>query len=109
MHVALAEALDHADTLMARDERRRRLDGPFAASGVDVGVAQATRLDANEHLGGTRLWDRQVLDRQGLIEAADDGGLHGTTSAFSGLWQDLATKVAAPARGSIGAFPPDGP
>ena len=71
-----------ADALVAGDERRRRLDRPLAAGGVDVGVAEPARLDPDEHLFGAGLGDRQILDLERLIEAADDGGFHGTTSDF---------------------------
>ena len=45
-----AQLGDDADALVAGDERRRRLDRPVAMRGVDIGVAQATRLDPHSHL-----------------------------------------------------------
>ena len=80
VHLAGTQALDHADALVAGDERRRRLDRPLAARGVDVGVAEPAGLDAHEHLAGAGLGDGQVLDLQRAIEGADDGGFHGSTS-----------------------------
>ena len=53
-----------------------RLDRPLAAGGVDVGVAEAAGLDADEHLLGPGLGDRHVLDLERPVEAVDDGGLH---------------------------------
>ena len=53
--VAGAEPLDDADALVAGDERRRGLHRPLAAGGVDVGVAEPGRLDADEHLLGAGL------------------------------------------------------
>ena len=47
-----AELDDDADALVAGDERRRRLDRPVAVGGVDVGVAQARRLDLDADLPG---------------------------------------------------------
>src|ERR1700733_1550512 len=41
---------DDADPLVAGDERRRGLDRPIAVRSVDVGVAQAARLDLHAHL-----------------------------------------------------------
>jgi hypothetical protein len=50
VNVAGADALDDADSFVAGNERRRRLDRPLAARGVDVGVAETRGLDA------TRSW-----------------------------------------------------
>ena len=72
-----ADALDDADALVAGDERRRRLDRPLAAGGVDVGVAEPAGLDADEHLLRSRDRDREVLDLERTVEATDDGGFHG--------------------------------
>jgi hypothetical protein len=77
MRVAGAEALNHTDALVAGDERRRRLDRPLPARGVDDGVTQPRRLDAHEDLLGTRLGDRDIFDDECGREVVDDGGLHG--------------------------------
>ena len=66
-----------ADALVAGDERRRRLDRPLAARGVDVGVAEARRSRSRTSTCSGRARDRQVLDLERAIEAADDGGFHG--------------------------------
>jgi hypothetical protein len=74
--VAGAERLDDADALMAGDERQRGLDRPLAAGGMDVGVAQAGRLDPDQDLLVARGGRGDVLDGQRPIEAVDDGSLH---------------------------------
>ena len=65
---------DDADALMAGDERRRRLDGPVAMRGMDVGVAQPGRLHVDAHLPELEPEDRDLLDGQRLAEGVDDGG-----------------------------------
>ena len=88
VHRAGAQSLDHPDAFVAGDERRRRLDRPLAARGVDVGMAEPARLHAHEHLAGARHGNGQVLDLQRAIERADDSGLHGSSSLrFNGMAQ----------------------
>jgi hypothetical protein len=72
-----AERLDDPHALVAGDQRQRGLDRPVAVRRVNVGVAQATRLDPDEHLAVTRLGLGDVLDPQRLGEVMNDGGFHG--------------------------------
>jgi hypothetical protein len=64
---------------LARDQRQGGLDPPVAVRGVDVGVAEAARLDPDEHLAVARLGHDDVVNSQRLGEVMNDGGLH---SAF---------------------------
>jgi hypothetical protein len=75
-HVA-ADPFDDAHTFMAWDEGQRWLDGPVAAGGMDVRVAQAGRLDPDEELVSTGFGHRDVLDPQRLVEVVDKCGLQG--------------------------------
>src|ERR1039458_2496045 len=68
---------DDADALVTGDERRRGLDRPVAVRGVDVGVAEATRLDLHAHLSRTELRHRDLLDGQRAAEVVDDRGAVG--------------------------------
>jgi hypothetical protein len=61
--------------LVYGDERRLGLDRPVAASGMDVGVAQLARLDAD--LIGSQLGMWNLLEGQRLLEATDDGSATG--------------------------------
>jgi hypothetical protein len=74
---AVTEGLDKADALVARDERRTRLDRPVSASAVDVGVAQPGGLDLDTDLAGAGLGVGALLDDQGLTEGSYDCCLHG--------------------------------
>jgi hypothetical protein len=67
------ELRDDADALVAGDERRRGLDRPVAARGVDVGVAQATHLDLDADLPWLERWHRDLLDGQWAAELVHDG------------------------------------
>ena len=71
-----AELLDDADALVAGHEGRRRLDRPVAVRRVDVGVAEAGRLDPDEDLAlaGNRRLD--LLEPQRLGERVHDRRLH---------------------------------
>ena len=73
-----ADRLDDADALVAGDERRRRLDRPVAVGGVDVGVAQAARLDADQDLAGSGLGDGRSWISRGWVKSV-------TTAAFMAL------------------------
>ena len=58
---AVADALDNACALMP--EHGRRVAGRVGAGrGVEVGVADAARDEAHEHLAGLRLRERHLLD-----------------------------------------------
>jgi hypothetical protein len=57
---------DEPDALVAGYERRRGLDRPVAARGVDVGVAQTAHLDLDSHLPGLELGHGDLLDAQRL-------------------------------------------
>jgi hypothetical protein len=93
----LADLLDDADAFVAGDERRGRLDRPFTAGGVDVGVAEAGGLDPDDDLAAAGRGLGDVLDRQGLVEGLDDGSFHGSLRWVGGLM------------GSREARPPPGP
>ena len=61
-------------------EHRRRVAGRVGArGGVHVGVADAARLEADEHLAGLRLGEVDLGDAQRLAELLEHGGfdLHG--------------------------------
>jgi hypothetical protein len=45
-------------------------------SGVDVGVAEATRLDPHQDLASSGLGNWSVLEHQGAIERCDNGCAH---------------------------------
>jgi hypothetical protein len=47
---------------------------------VDVGVAQARGLDADQHLSRPGLRPRHLLDDQRSPELVDDGGFHDNSS-----------------------------
>ena len=74
---ARRELRDDADTLVARYERWRGLDRPVAVRGVDVGMAQAARLDLHAQLPVIELRHRDLLDSQRAGEVADDRGTVG--------------------------------
>ena len=86
---AVAELLDDPDALMTGDERCRRFDRPVAAGGVDVGVADAGRLDPDQDLAGARCGDGKIADLErgpeGRTTAARMGGLLRTRGA--GVWR----------------------
>ncbi len=69
-----AELLDDPDTFVAWDERRRRLHGPIAVRCMDVGVAEAGRLDPHPNLPGLERAARNVLDAERLREVVHDRG-----------------------------------
>ncbi|ODA70516.1 hypothetical protein APS67_005250 [Streptomyces sp. AVP053U2] len=81
---ALAELLDEADAFVAGYEGRGGLDGPVAVRGVDVGVAQPGRLDADADLPGAGLGVGTLLDDQGLTEFPYDRCLHDVLASLSG-------------------------
>src|SRR6478735_860223 len=74
---AVADTLDDADALVARDERQRGLDRPVAVCGVDVGVAQAGGLDPDQNLTCLRNRFVELPDGQALGEVGDHSCLHG--------------------------------
>jgi hypothetical protein len=76
-----ADLLDDPDALMAGNEWGGGLDWPVAAGGVDVGVAEPAGFDLHEHLFGAWHWDRNVLDREGLVKGVNDGGFHSEPQA----------------------------
>ena len=71
-----AELLDDSDALVAGYEGRRRLHRPVAVRRVDVGVAEAGRLDPDEDLAlaGNRSLD--LLEPQRLGERVHDRRFH---------------------------------
>ena len=71
---------------------------------MDVGMAQATGLDPDEHLTVARFRHGHVLDTQRLSEMIDDGSLHGALSligdggaAHRGAARLLQARAAMPA------------
>ena len=64
-----AELDDEADALVPGDERRGGLDGPVAASGVDVGVTEAGGLHVDAHLAELEAQHRHLLDVSGSPKA----------------------------------------
>ena len=71
----VADRLDHPGALVA--EHRRRVAGRVGARrGVHVGVADAARLQADEHLAGLRLGEIDLLDHERRAELLQDGGSH---------------------------------
>jgi hypothetical protein len=54
--------------------------------GMDVGVAQSTGFDLDDHLSWSWLGLRNLLDAQGLIEGVNDGSSHGYL-----LWFDVGS------------------
>ncbi|MCY1293477.1 hypothetical protein D9M70_427380 [compost metagenome] len=68
---------DVADALVPGNERQARLHRPVALGGVQVGVADAGRLDLHQHLPGAGQGDFHFLDPQRFAEGVDYRGFHG--------------------------------
>jgi hypothetical protein len=58
----LANAGDETDALVARDERRPRLDGPVALGGVQVGMTYAADFHLDLYFFRTGFWDCHLFD-----------------------------------------------
>jgi hypothetical protein len=101
--IALLDAADGtadrghcSHAFVARDERRFRFDGPIAMCGVEVGVADPGRRDADEDLILVRLRNGYFLNDERLAEFADDGCFHRgghqcspiSTGADRNTWSD---------------------
>ncbi|PAV92719.1 hypothetical protein WR25_21442 [Diploscapter pachys] len=82
---ALADRRDIADALMPRDEGRVGLDRPVALGGVQVGVADARRLDRDLDQAVADLGNGDFIDGERGTEFADDGCLHGLGHGYSPL------------------------
>ena len=67
---------DHAGTLMAWDEWRNRLHRPVPISRVQIGVADASCDDLDQHFARPRRGHRHFLDSQGLAERPHHRRLH---------------------------------
>jgi cytosine/adenosine deaminase-related metal-dependent hydrolase len=85
-----AHGLDDAGALVAQDGRQRVRVG--ALHEVQVGVADAGRRGADQHLVWPGLVDLHVLDLKRLSDFAQHGGLHGFLFPNSGpligrFWQ----------------------
>ena len=68
-----SDPLDGARALVAEDARRGR--GQRAVGGGHVGVADAARADADDHVGRAGIEGRDVLDRQ-VDGSREDGSAH---------------------------------
>ena len=66
------ELLDDPDALVSGHEWRRRLDRPVAVRRVDVGVTKTGRLDPNPDLTRLERESSDLLDRERLVEVAND-------------------------------------
>jgi hypothetical protein len=88
-----ADADDRTHAFMAGDERRFRFDRPIAVCGVEVGVADPGRGDADEDLILVRLRNGYFLDCERLAELAHNSCLHRAGHEFSpfGTGADLNT------------------
>ncbi len=73
---SVPERLDAADALVTGHERWAGLDRPVTVRGVDIGVAQAGRLQSDTDLAGAGLGVRTVLEHQRLAEGPDGCCLH---------------------------------
>jgi hypothetical protein len=107
MRVALPSAPDDSRAFMAEDERRRRLDRPGAACGIDVGAAQSAGFDVDGAPLGARLGNGDVSAhfraqrlssgrRAGLVMARPDGSPWRKDDWDNGrerVWQPLAVGV----------------
>ena len=72
---ALADALDDAGALVA--EHGRRVAARVGArGGVEVGVADAARLEPHEHLARAGLGEVDLLHGERLAELLQDCGAH---------------------------------
>ena len=89
-----ADADDRTHAFMAGDERRFRFNRPIAVRGVEVGVANPGRRDANDDLVLVRLRNRYFLDYERLAELAHEAGYQLT-------WMDakVGDWVVTPRRG----------
>ncbi len=65
---------DDADALVAGNEGWRGLHGPVAVSRMDVGVAEARRLDLHQDLTGVQVGLHHLLHHQRLGEVVNDRG-----------------------------------
>jgi hypothetical protein len=54
---------------MAQSKGRNRFDRPIAVNGMEIGMANAARLDFDQHLAGSRFGNRDFLDRNGARNA----------------------------------------
>jgi hypothetical protein len=73
---ARADRGDISNTFMSRDERQCGFDGPIAVGRVQIGMADARRLDVDENVTGAGLWNGDFLDAKRLAECMDYRGFH---------------------------------
>jgi hypothetical protein len=69
--------LHDADAFVTGNERRSRLDRPISTGGVDVGMAQTTGFDLDQHLTCSRFGHVDVQDLQWSVESGDNRRAHG--------------------------------
>jgi hypothetical protein len=84
---ARADIDDDAGALMAEDRRKQPL-GVGARQGEFVGVADAGRLDLDQHLAGARAVELDGGHFERLAGAEGDGGanIHGLLACFAKAW-----------------------
>jgi hypothetical protein len=75
---ARADGDDMSDTLVPRDERRLRLDGPIAIDCMQIGVAHAGRSNLDKDLAHPRRRHRNLFDGKRLYQRSDHRRLHGS-------------------------------
>jgi hypothetical protein len=69
---ALADRLHDPGTLMSEDDRkRRRVD---SLDDMQIGMTNAARRHAHEHLARLRRVELELLDDERLVELVEDGG-----------------------------------
>src|ERR1700676_591417 len=71
-----ANAGDVPNTLVSRDEGRRRLNGPITFRGVQIGMAYAACLHLDLNFIRTGFWDCHLFDDQGLTKFTNYSRLH---------------------------------
>lgn len=100
------ELLNHADAFVAWDEGQLGLVRPCTLRSEDVRVAQPGCLDANDDLAGGRYRLRNVLEPHGLIERADDRGLHQRLLILSSTaFENRSAEVLVPPASMLATLP----
>src|ERR1700690_2416032 len=67
---------DQADGFVAGNKRKRRLDRPIPVCGVEVSVANATRLRLHHDLSNSRSWDVPLTKHKRLSETLNHCRVH---------------------------------
>jgi hypothetical protein len=70
------------DSLVPRNERKRRLDGPIALDGMEVRVAHAARRDLDENFSIARLGNRNVFYSKRAAKLVHDRRHHHSRHDF---------------------------